>query len=124
MLHVTSDFRKLANPKYTSVLLTVSQYFQVCTHLERLTSELEAAAHPALDALTNKVALCSVKSFQSPRMHSNCQVTSCIQSDSPELIPVLCRFPHTIWKGCDALKIAWCASTHEWKLYMSSWRSF
>lgn len=28
---------------------------QVCTHLERLTSELEAAAHPALDALTNKV---------------------------------------------------------------------
>ncbi|KAL3154512.1 hypothetical protein ABBQ32_013974 [Trebouxia sp. C0010 RCD-2024] len=28
----------------------------VCTHLERLTSELEAAAHPALDALTNKVS--------------------------------------------------------------------
>ena len=27
----------------------------MCTHLERLTSELEAAAHPALDALTNKV---------------------------------------------------------------------
>ena len=30
-------------------------HLQVCTHLERLTSELEAAAHPALDALTNKV---------------------------------------------------------------------
>jgi len=27
----------------------------VCSHLERLTSELEAAAHPALDALTSKV---------------------------------------------------------------------
>ena len=30
---------------------------QVCSHLERLTSELEAAAHPALDALTSKVSL-------------------------------------------------------------------
>ncbi len=60
---VTSDFCVLADPKYTSVLLTVSQYSQVCTHLERLTSELEAAAHPALDALTNKVAFCSVKLF-------------------------------------------------------------
>lgn len=38
----------------SSVVLT-GCFVQVCTHLERLTSELEAAAHPALDALTNKV---------------------------------------------------------------------
>lgn len=28
---------------------------QVCNHLERLSVDLEAAAHPALDALTRKV---------------------------------------------------------------------
>lgn len=35
-------------------------WIQVCSHLERLTSELEAAAHPALDALTSKVRATSL----------------------------------------------------------------
>lgn len=68
---ITSEVCMMADPQYTNVLLTVSQRSQVCTHLERLTSELEAAAHPALDALTNKVALCSVKSFK----HLGCTAT-------------------------------------------------
>ena len=32
-------------------------FLQICTYLERLTADLEAAAHPALDALTAQVML-------------------------------------------------------------------
>ena len=34
---------------------------QACAHLSRLTADLEAAAHPALDALTKKVCTASLE---------------------------------------------------------------
>lgn len=34
---------------------------QACAHLSRLTADLEAAAHPALDALTKKVSTHSLE---------------------------------------------------------------
>lgn len=49
----------------------------MCTHLERLTSELEAAAHPALDALTNKVQAAHMLCI-SPECNSMNQIFACV----------------------------------------------
>ena len=38
-----------------SVQLVTVNIAQVCTYLEKLTADLEASAHPALDALTAEV---------------------------------------------------------------------
>ena len=58
---------------------------QVCTHLERLTSELEAAAHPALDALTNKV--------QAGHSYPECISTNCIFACVVYTVVIV---PHTL----------------------------
>lgn len=87
---------------------------QVCTHLERLTSELEAAAHPALDALTNKVQA-GLMLYRSPACNSTNHIFACaaytaVPMSDILLVCVICiafivthvLFAAKLWYQCNA----------------------
>ena len=85
---------------------TVLPVRQVCSHLDRLSADLEAAAHPALDDLTAKVlapqrAVSPGMLFSAPQC-AVCRVSFSYRCSGPHVRAVLSDAQSTLCKAAIA----------------------
>ena len=83
---------------------TVSQY------LERLTGDLEAAAHPALDALTGKVGAVLCKGGRPAACRGACPALLGPRLRRGAAPPRHRRSTPATWSACGASRTGWCGS--------------